>query len=481
VLVTAGLSVWLFTLLFRTHRSPNFPPGPRPIPIFGNLLELDLENPLADLRRYGNVYSVFIGSKPVVVLNGFQAIKEALVNKGNDFSGRAQDLMVNRAPGVILADYSSAWREQRRFGLMTLRNYGLGKDSMEQRILGEVNTLMKLMEQSLGWSTLRPQLIFHCASSNIISQILFAQQHNYEHEFMKFFVTLFHETSKIINGRWGMLYDSFPFIRFLPLPFRRAFTLFQIRDDSKKTRVRGKPRHLIDCYLDELDKVRDDGSSFSEENLLSLLLDFHFAGTDTTANTLLTAFLYLMNYPQVQERCQKEIDEVLDGKDQVRFEDRHEMHYTQAVLHEVQRVADTVPLHETFFQCKHFCLFLYFQSLFINTEQHIEHYCVCLLFVLQGTLIIPNLSSTLTEEGFGKTPPLQPHNFLNDEGQFVKPENFIPFSNLARMELFLIVVTLLRRFSFIWPEDGGTPDFTLFMGQPRPQTYGMKVQLRPTP
>uniref|UniRef100_A0A672YC93 Cytochrome P450, family 2, subfamily X, polypeptide 9 n=1 Tax=Sphaeramia orbicularis TaxID=375764 RepID=A0A672YC93_9TELE len=431
------LSVWLFTLLFRTHRSPNFPPGPRPIPIFGNLLELDLENPLADLRRlskqYGNVYSVFIGSKPVVVLNGFQAIKEALVNKGNDFSGRAQDLMVNRAaPGVILADYSSAWREQRRFGLMTLRNYGLGKDSMEQRILGEVNTLMKLMEQSLG-QTLRPQLIFHCASSNIISQILFAQQHNYEHEFMKFFVTLFHETSKIINGRWGMLYDSFPFIRFLPLPFRRAFTLFQvIRDDSKKTRVRGKPRHLIDCYLDELDKRGDDGSSFSEENLLSLLLDFHFAGTDTTANTLLTAFLYLMNYPQVQERCQKEIDEVLDGKDQVRFEDRHEMHYTQAVLHEVQRVADT------------------------------------------GTLIIPNLSSTLTEEGFGKTPPLQPHNFLNDEGQFVKPENFIPFSNLARMELFLIVVTLLRRFSFIWPEDGGTPDFTLFMGQPRPQTYGMK-------
>lgn len=482
-------AVVLFAFVFRTHRDKRLPPGPRPIPIFGNLLELDLGNPLADLRRlskqYGNVYSVFIGSKPAVVLHGFQAIKEALVNKAADFSGRPKDLMVNRAvhpiagaDGVILADYSSAWREQRRFGLMTLRNYGLGKDSMEQRILREVNTLLKLMEQSSG-QTIKPQLIFHCAASNIISQILFAQHHDYEHEFMKFFVTLFHETSKIINGRWGMLYDSLPFIRRLPLPFRRAFILFEnaherhvkIMDDNKKTRVPGKPRHLIDCYLDELDKRGNDHSSFSEENLASLLLDFHFAGTDTTANTLLTAFLYLMNYPEVQERCQKEIEDVLDGKDQVSFEDRHEMHYTQAVLHEIQRMADTVPL-----------------SVFHTVTNNTELYGYS---IPKGTLIIPNLSSTLTEEGYWKDPHhFNPQNFLNDEGQFVKPENFIPFSagprvcvgeNLARMELFLTTVTLLRRFTFIWPEDGGEPDFTPVYGSTQtPKPYRMKVQLRPT-
>lgn len=122
--------------------------------------------------------------------------------------------------------------------------------------------------------------------------------------------------------------------------------------ENKKSRVPGKPRNFIDCYLDEMDKVcvpfykleelinsnitdcqefltavprlklpitslfksnllklslfclpakrGDDGSSFSEEQLCALILDLHFAGTDTTANTTLSALLYLMNYPQIQ-------------------------------------------------------------------------------------------------------------------------------------------------------------------------------------
>ena len=50
---------------------------------------------------------------------------------------------------------------------------------------------------------------------------------------------------------------------------------------------------------------------------------------------------------------------------------------------------------------------------------------------------------------------------------------------LARMELFLIAVTLLRRFSFIWPEDAGKPDFTPVFGTTQtPKPYCMKVRLR---
>lgn len=56
---------------------------------------------------------------------------------------------------------------------------------------------------------MNPHLLFHNAASNIICQILFAKQFDYEDEFMKFSVGLFSETSKIINGRWGLVsYNS---------------------------------------------------------------------------------------------------------------------------------------------------------------------------------------------------------------------------------------------------------------------------------
>lgn len=46
-------------------------------------------------KSYGDVYSIFIGPKPAVIINGVKAIKEAMVTKASDFAGRPQDLFVN--------------------------------------------------------------------------------------------------------------------------------------------------------------------------------------------------------------------------------------------------------------------------------------------------------------------------------------------------------------------------------------------------
>lgn len=55
--------------------------------------------------------------------------------------------------GVILVDYGPSWREHRRFALMTLRNFGLGKNSMEERIHGEIVYIRKTLESSIGRSS----------------------------------------------------------------------------------------------------------------------------------------------------------------------------------------------------------------------------------------------------------------------------------------------------------------------------------------
>ncbi|KAM8893197.1 cytochrome P450 2F2-like [Spinachia spinachia] len=440
----ASIILLLICLVFiviqlKSRRPKNFPPGPPVWPILGNILDLSLENPLKDFERlrktYGNVYSLFLGPKPVVVINGRKTIKEALVTKGIDFAGRPQDLFVNdttQRKGVILADYGTSWKEQRRFALMNLRNFGMGKDGMEERIHGEIQYTVDTLEQSVGKS-FSPQNMFHNAASNIICQVLFGKRFEYEDEIIKTVVRCFTENAKIANGPWAMLYDSFPMIRSLPLPFRRGFKNVEtcqkiaksLMNENKQTRVPGEPRDFVDCYLDQLDKPGDDRSSFSEAQLTMYILDLHFAGTDTTSNTLLTGFLYLMNYPHVQERCQQEIDVVLEGKDQPRSEDRNNMPYVQAVIHEIQRVANTVPL-----------------SVFHCTTKDTEALFVYFNFHVLG-----------------------PRMCLGE--------------GLARMELFLFTVTLLRKFKFTWPEDAGEPDFTPVYGVTlTPKPYRMKVQLR---
>ncbi|XP_022609770.1 cytochrome P450 2F2-like isoform X1 [Seriola dumerili] len=478
------ICVVFFILCLKCRRPKNFPPGPPPLPVLGNLLNLSLDNPMRDfekLRRcYGNVYSLFIGPKPAVVINGVQAMKEAMMTKAVDFAGRPQDIFVSDLTqnGMVLADYGPSWKEHRRFALMTLRNFGLGKQSMEQRILGEIQYTVETLEKSIG-TILSPRVMFHNAASNIICQVLFGTRFDYDDDFIKVVVQCFKENSKIANGPWAMLYDFVPMIRNLPLPFMKAFKNIEtckklatgLITEHKETRVPGKPRDFLDCYLDELDKRSDDGSSFCEDRLIMFVLDLHFAGTDTTSNTLLTGFLYLMTYPLVQERCQQEIDRTLEKKDQVTYDDRHNMPYMQAVIHEVQRIANTVPL--SVFHCA-------------TKDTELMGYSLP-----RGTLIIQNLNSVLNEEGQWKFPhEFNPENFLNNRGEFVKPEAFMPFSagprmclgeGLARMELFLIMVTLLRKFNFIWPEDAGQPDYTPVYGVTlSPKPYCMKVQLRAT-
>ena len=82
----------------------------------------------------------------------------------------------------------------------------------------------------------------------------------------------------------------------------------------------------------------------SDISLLGTSIDLFAAGTDTTTTTLLWAFIYLMRYPDVQEKLIQEIDEVIGNHRPPCWKDRNNMPFTEAFLNEVSRIATIIPL-----------------------------------------------------------------------------------------------------------------------------------------
>ncbi|XKL59825.1 hypothetical protein PGB90_000841 [Kerria lacca] len=67
--------------------------GPIPLPIIGSLHLLGkypspFEGFTALSKIYGDIYLIYLGSVPCVVVNNFSLIKEVLIKKGTQFGGR---------------------------------------------------------------------------------------------------------------------------------------------------------------------------------------------------------------------------------------------------------------------------------------------------------------------------------------------------------------------------------------------------------
>ncbi|XP_056127135.1 cytochrome P450 2M1-like [Rhinichthys klamathensis goyatoka] len=187
------------------------------------------------------------------------------------------------------------------------------------------------------------------------------------------------------------------------------------------------------------------------------------AGTETTSSTLRHSLLLMMKHPDVQERVQREIDEVVGQDRWPSIEDRQRLPYTDAVIHEVQRSMDLAPIavpHKT--MC--------------DTEYNGY-------VIPKGNGLVPPLSSVRIDPKWWKNPDcFDLENFLNEEGQFKKNDAFVAFGMgkrvclaeaLARTELFLFFTSLLQHFTFkamVPPEELDTTPTNSSFGR-IPRTY----------
>ncbi|KAK7909426.1 hypothetical protein WMY93_014110 [Mugilogobius chulae] len=418
----------------KNRSPPNYPPGPRALPLLGNFLDLDFTFPHLKFAKlaeiYGNVFSFRFGSDKMVLISGYKMTKEALVNQAETFVDRPFSPMADRfyssSGGGIFISNGEKWKKQRRFALSTLRSFGLGKSTMEECIREEIQCLQEEIQTHKG-EPFRPAGLFNNAVSNIICQLVMGKRFEYSDHRFQTMLKYLSETMYLEGSVWAQLYETFPWLmKRLP------------GGETQKDLDPSNPRDYIDSFLIEMQNHKDSDGGFDETNLTYCAMDLFFAGTETTSTTLQWALIYLIKHPEVQKKAQAEIDRVIGQNRLPTMADRANLPYTDAVVHEIQRIGDIIPLNALRVASKDTTLGGY--------------------FIPKGTSIMPVLHSVLFDKTEWETPDtFNPGHFLHKDGKFRKRDALMPFSagkrvclgeGLAKMELFLFLVGLLQKFSF---------------------------------
>nr|XP_042119141.1 cytochrome P450 2C9-like isoform X2 [Peromyscus maniculatus bairdii] len=406
VLVLTVSCLLLLSLWRQSSGRGKLPPGPTPLPFIGNILQIDVKDISKSLNKlskvYGPVFTLYMGMKPSVVLHGYEAVKEALIDHGEEFAGRGSfpvSEKVNKGLGIVFSN-GMKWKEIRRFSIMTLRNFGMGKRSIEDRVQEEARCLVEELRKTKG-SPCDPTFILGCAPCNVICSIIFQNRFDYkDREFLNL-MEKFNENFRLLSTPW-------------------------------------------------IQEKHNPKSEFTMESLVATVTDMFGAGTETTSTTLRYGLLLLLKHVDITAKVQEEIERVVGRNRSPCMQDRSHMPYTDAVVHEIQRYIDLIPMN-----LPHA----------VTCDVKFRNY-----FIPKGTTVITSLTSMLHDDKeFPNPKRFDPGHFLDENGKFKKSVYSIPFSTgkricvgegLARMELFLFLTTILQNFNLKSPVDPKDLDTT---------------------
>ena len=443
-------------------RPKGLPPGPLTLPLLGSywfmkmMRKRDNHLVLADAAKtYGDIFSFRIGNQLIVVLNGFDSIYEALVKQSDVFSDRPVFLpFLNRikpspTAGILFRGYSHQWKTLRRFTLQTLRDFGVGKTSIEEKISMEIDAATKTFDSAKD-EPLEIAPILHNMVGNVIYAIVFGTRFDYDDPQFDI-IRQFTNTAVSGPGATGVV-NFFP--RWLTVLFARkshnelnarrqnfeeikSFIFDQIKkhEDSYDT---NNIRDFVDLYIQvKRDSKEDTADVFTEGSMFRVILELFLAGSETTYNSLDWAFLFMSEHPEIQEKCFKEISDVVGDK-YIDYADRVKLPYVEATIFESQRLANVVPL-----SVQH--------STLKDTELKGYH-------VPKNTVVLPNVYSALIDPKHWNEPnKFKPERFIGLNGKVTKHDAQMPFGigpriclgePLARMELFLVFANMIQKFKF---------------------------------
>ncbi|MFG2647734.1 cytochrome P450 [Streptomyces sp. NPDC048436] len=322
-----------------TVAPPPIPTAAGSLPLLGHAIPLLRDNLafIASLRAYGPLVRIHLQpQQPTIVVNEPALIRKMLVDlapgldKGRFFEKMGQVL---GGDSVVTAAGAEHVRKRRQLQ-PAFRHAEIARyvDLMRDQVTQTVATWTP--GQLLDVREAMVKLSLDMLAATVFASSLDDQA----------FQRLRRDLSVVMNGVGTrvMLPD---WVEKLPLPANRRF-------NASRAAVRDIIGHAVDelrasghdtgDMLSMLLRAEDEetGRPMSGHQICSEVLTLAVAGTETTASVLSWVLYELARNPEVDQRLQAELDEVLDGRP-VTFEDIPELTYLRNVITEALRLHHT--------------------------------------------------------------------------------------------------------------------------------------------
>ncbi|KAG1679867.1 Urocanate hydratase [Nymphon striatum] len=411
---------------------------------------------------YGPIVAIDVFGSPLIFVNDIDMIKELSTHPDLQLRPSTGILMeMNQGLGIIGAE-GELLKHQRRFLINALKNYGMGKLRLEEKITNELSNVINFLNATNG----KPVSVFSVlekSTSNVIFNLAFNKQFEYDDiDFMKRIKAL-GEVFKAFatSGILALVPFLKPFLKYILKQFYLNVNILKEQsqefiDAHEKTLDPDNPRDLLDLYLLEMKKseVDDDKvqyhNTFYFEQLKFLIIDLFAGGTETSNHTLRWALLYMIHNPDIQKKVQKELDDVIGNERLPSMEDKPNLPFTVATLQEIERLGSVIPI-----SLPRSC----------NKTVRWRDY----IFPIRSS-ISWTLCSLHRNPKLWKNPEsFNPNRFIDSNGKSFRPSYLMPFGSgrracpgeaLAKMEIFLYFTILVKNFHFECEKDKPIPPLT---------------------
>ncbi|XP_045889101.1 cytochrome P450 1A1 [Micropterus dolomieu] len=343
-------------------------PGPKPLPIIGNVLEMGSKPYLslsAMSKSYGHVFQIQIGMRPVVVLSGIETVRQALIKQGDEFAGRP-DLysfrFINNGESLAFSsEHAGVWRARRKLAYSALRSFSNLEGTtpeyscvLEEHVSKEGAYLIKQLNTVMkAEGSFDPFRYIVVSVANVICAMCFGRRYDHNDQELLSLVNLSDEFGQVVGS--GNPADFIPALQFLPSPtmkkfigINNRFNVFvkKIVSEHYTTFDKDNIRDITDSLIDHCeDRKLDENSNVqvSDDKIVGIVNDLFGAGFDTVSTALSWSVMYLVAYPEIQERLYQDLKDKVGVDRSPRLSDRPNLPFLEAFILEMLRHSSFLP------------------------------------------------------------------------------------------------------------------------------------------